>query len=689
MKTLFFAEKPSVAKEYKTLLEQLELQSFQTKEGYFESDKYYITWGYGHLVTLGQPDDYGWGDWTIENLPMLPTEWKYIVKNDGGAKKQFKIIKDLLSKSATVVNGADPDREGELIFRLILHLSSKNSIPQFRFWNRSLTFEDLKDAWIKKKPGSEYNLLYAAANCRQRADWLIGMNLSRAYSLKSDVRGISVGRVQTPTLAMIVERDLDIENWKQSFFSTLVAQWLNIQLNYVGEDPNTTGIIEFISAGEISHAKSLQAQLVDTQAQVVKYDSKQKLEQPPVFFNLADLQKAANNKYKITAEQTLNAAQSLYEKKILSYPRTDCNYLTEEMYEGSMKLLKKIIEPSQLPFITSEQPRSFNSSKVTAHTALVLVSTPGPDQITATEDKIYSLVRERFIEAFGTPKTYTESTLLINCKGHYFYTAHKHTTDKGYLNLFNTKDEEQNTSSFPTNIEIGLNAPISNVSLQEKERTKPKHFTESTLLSAMENCSKKLEEKDLREALKSAQGIGTPATRSNIIEGLKKRQYIEEQKGSLISTPKGKSLIHVVDENVASPIMTAQWESKLSDIEHGTLNWKSFYDDITSFTSSTVSTVLNSHKDQVQITRNTKPLQKCLKCKDETLSITPAGAFCKNEQCAFKLYKKQFGKTLTDTQFNNLLIKKDAGKIKLKSKVGKEYSAHIILDNTFNVTLKF
>lgn len=690
MKTLFFAEKPSVAKEYKTLLEQLESQSFHTKEGYFESDKYYITWGYGHLVTLGQPDDYGWGEWTTDNLPMIPSEWKYLVKHDSGARKQFKTIKELLSKSSAVINGADPDREGELIFRLILHLSGNNNKPHLRFWNRSLTFQDLKDAWIKKKPGQEYNSLYAAANCRQRADWLIGMNLSRAYSLKSEVKGISVGRVQTPTLAMIVERDLEIENWTQAFFSTLSVDWNSISLNYVGTDPNSTSTIEFITEAELQSAKEISSLLQNSEAQVTKYEAKERLEHPPVFFNLADLQKAANNKHKLTAEQTLNAAQSLYEKKILSYPRTDCNYLTEDMYEGSIKLLKEIIEPSQKEYIATEQPRSFNSQKVTAHTALVLVSIPGQITMSKHEEIIYSLVRQRFIDAFGKPKKYLESTLQVLSKGHYLYASHKYTTDPGYLNLFKREQNDNSAqTAFPTNIQIGQRGPISNVRLTQKERTMPKHFTESTLLSAMENCSKKLTEKDLRDALSSAEGIGTPATRANIIEGLKKRQYIEENKSFLVSTPKGRSLIKVVQPEIASPIMTAKWESKLSEIESGKINWKEFYEGIVDFTNKSVLLVLDSSSNDLQIVKNTKPLQNCKKCKKETLLVTPSGAFCKDDQCGFKLFKKLYGKTLTDTQFNNLLMKGNSGKVKLKNKAGKEYSASLVLDHNYNVTLNF
>lgn len=687
MKTLFFAEKPSVGREYKDMLEQCESQSFTKHDGYFESEKYYITWGFGHLVSLADPSEYGWGEWSLNNLPMLPEQWKYVVKDDAGAKKQFKTVVDLIKKSNVVVNGADPDREGELIFRLIVHLSGNNSVTQQRFWNRSMTMKDLVAAWKSKKSGQEYNNLYAAANCRQRADWLVGMNLSRAYSIKSGVKGISVGRVQTPTLAMIVNRDREIENWTRAFFTELHIKWNSLDLAYVGSNPESKSILEFIEEGEKKYIEELAAALRGESASVSLFQTNTKTQHPPLMFNLADLQKEANKSYKLTADQTLQAAQALYEKKLLSYPRTDCNYLTADMYDDCKELLNKVISIPQNQHISDQLPKSFNSEMVTAHTALIPVSVPGTE-LSGNERVIYSLVLERFITAFGRAKIINVTNLQVRAGEHYFNLTHNFTTDPGFEMLF-PRDREEKNFPFPSSLSNSSTGNIEDVKIVEKERTKPKHFTESTLLSAMENCAKTIADESLRGALKEAEGIGTPATRSAIIEGLKKRGYIIEQKNNLISTEKGRSLIDVVSPQVASPELTAVWESMLSDIEQGKIKWAAFYDDICGFTKNVVQDVISAEGQTIRISSAENQKLKCPKCSDQQLMINKGGAFCKNDSCGFKLFKTQFGKPLSDTAFNKLLTKGSSGKQKLKNKTGKEYTAEIIMDAQFNITLKF
>ncbi len=671
----FIAEKPSVAKEFVKLLTELENQSFSQKDGYFESQKYFITWCFGHLVTLAEPSDYGWSEWGMNKLPMIPTEWKYIVKNDSGVKKQFNTIKFLLGKSDTIINGADPDREGELIVRLLIHLAGSTSKPLFRFWNRSMTFKDLSEAWLNKVDAKSYNNLYSSASCRQRADWLIGMNLSRAYSMKSNVKGLSIGRVQTPTLAMIVERDLEIENWKESFFTEIQTDWKDIKFNYIGD--NIEGkTVEFITDNEQLNASNLVLKLKDKAADLISLNTKDEKGNPQLFYNLADLQKDGNNVYGYSADKSLSLVQSLYEKKILSYPRTDCNFVTEDMYQECHALMLELNDnDSFLMKLNPSLPLSFNSKKVTAHTALIPVANKD-NTLSQDEINIFNLVKDRFICAFGTPKITSVSVLIVkeSISNSYFKTTHKHVVNLGWEVYLN---KEISSTPFPNNININDVDLLKNVSLIKKERSKPKYFTEATILTAMENVSKNITEEELKDVLKK-NGIGTPATRGNILEQLKKREYISVNKKQLISTEKGRSLILVVNDKIKSPTMTAQWEKQLSEIESGEINWKLFYNNIVEFTSEVVNDVKTG--EDLKITTSYNKLNICPDCKKEALKINKGGAFCSKEEggCDLKLFKKQFGKELSDKSFSDLLQKRKTSLQKLKSKVGKPYEAILI-----------
>lgn len=682
MKTLFIAEKPSLAKEYKSLLEKNLNQSFSQKDGYFESSQFFISWCFGHLVTLGDPAAYGWEEWSIENLPMIPEQWKYQTKGDSGAKKQFNTLKKLLSQSSEVINGADPDREGELIVRLVLHLSGKTKLPQKRFWARSLTHKDLTTAWNTMKSAKEYNNLFSSASCRQRADWLVGMNLSRAYSIKSNVRGVSIGRVQTPTLNMIVERDLEIENWKQSFYQEIHSVWMETELKYIGTEPNGN-IVEFINDQEKNQAQRIVQELQGNEFKTHSLKPTTKIQHPPLFYNLADIQKDANKAFGYTADKTLSLVQSLYEKKLLSYPRTDCNYVTEDMRQECSQLLQQLISDEfDTSLINSESPKSFNSKKVTAHTALIPVSVADLTKLSSDEVKIYNLAAKRFIVAQLIPSESLATELVISDNKHYFKTTHTELKTPGFKSYLS---EENKSTPFNSSITDSTSSKLDKVEIVEKERQKPKHFTESTLLSAMENCSRRVEDDELKDVLKRVEGIGTPATRSGTIETLKRRSYIEQKGKNLISTEKGRSLISFVDVKIKSPELTAQWESLLHDIEHGTADWKPFYNDIVKYTKEVVTDVLNTETLEI-VTKENKQHQ-CPKCNESTLKINKAGAFC--DPCDFKFWRKQFGKTLSDKAFNDLLYKGKTSKMKFTSKNKKKYDARLTRNNDFNVELSF
>ena len=690
MKTVIITEKPSVAREVMPVIEKVENQSFQKRDGYYESNDFYLTWCFGHLVTLADPSEYGWSEWNVENLPMIPENWKYSVKNDSGAKKQFNTIKSLLSKSDTAVNLADPDREGELIFRLVIHLCGQTKMPQERMWNRSLTFDDLKSAWTNRSSGSDYNNLYSAANCRQRADWLIGMNLSRAYSLRSGVKGLSIGRVQTPTLKMIVDRDLDIENWKQSFYSILKTTLEELEFSYVGIDPSLNDVVEFISDTEKVNLQKLFDELKSKSTAVLNHhDSKKKLQYPKVLYNLADLQKDANSILSMSAQETLATAQSLYEKKILTYPRTDCNYLTDEMYPECKELLGEIVlsdlSATAFDHISEEAPKSFNSKKVTAHTAIVPTTfLKDRSSLSKVEADIYQLVLKRFVNTFGKPKQLITYTSQMNIDGHYFKNTTTQTLYHGYENIYGDYSETTNIP-FPK-LSEGESYEFKNLNVDQKERTKPKRFTEASIISAMQNCSRTILDEELKDALNDAEGIGTPATRASIIESLKKRGYILLKKKSLISTDKGRSLISAVVEDISSPKLTANWEKMLSGIEDGSVKWADFYNRIVNFTKENTTTVLES---EVKIKGTNSDQHKCPKCNETSVVINKGGAFCQNEACNLKLFRSQRGSKLTDASLISLLTKGNTRFLKFKNKQGKEYKASIVLDEKWNLNLKF
>lgn len=685
MKTLLIAEKPSVAKNFVEFLSKHQQEHFSKKDGYYESTNYYVSWFFGHLVALSSPEKYGWTEWTLTTLPMIPDTWKYEVMDNSGAKKQFKTIKSLFSKTNDVINGTDPDREGELIFRLVTHLLSKTNIPTRRLWANDFTYEGLVKSWDSIKPASHYDSLYAAANCRQRADWLIGMNMSRIYSIITKTKGLSVGRVQTPTLAMIVSRDLEIQNWTKSFYSllSLKTEIKNkiYDFVYVGTD-KTSKAQTYVTEAEINELNDLKDSLSLEQLKLNDVATDSKTTAAPLMFSLSDLQKEANKLFGYSADLTLSTTQKLYENKFVTYPRTDCNYLPDDSYTDSYQLLQEFIDQEQLQFILTTPPKTFNTSKVTAHTAITPTNHL-PTSLNKEESNIYDLIKTRFILSFGVSKKTTSFNLYISNKQatHYFYKQINVVNDYGFENLFNETRLEQ--------FSIDVNESIKFISFEqtEKERTKPSYYNEATLLTAMENCSKLIDDKELKVVLKDNEGIGQPSTRANIIQTLKKRDYILLKGKNLISTDKGRSLIKLVSPEVSSPIMTASWESQLSKIESREMNWKVFYDSITDFTKETTLKITKLDLDLI-VSDDSLSFQKqsvyyqCPSCKNKTVVINKFGAFCENKEiCEFKLFRKQFKKSITDKNIIELLTKKKTSAITFKSKANKPYKASLVLVN--------
>jgi len=662
------------------MLTEAENQRFGAKNGYYQSEKYFVSWCVGHLIALDEPTTYGW-EWSLDQLPMIPEKWKYHVVPR--VKKQFNVVKALMAKSNEIINGTDAGREGELIYRLVVLKAGANKKPQFRLWANDMVIESLVKSWRNLEPASNFNNLYAAANVRQKADWLVGMNLSRGYSLGTGIRGLSVGRVQTPTLALIVQRDAEILNWKQKFYKEVECLWNGLKLKLVNDEGETA-----YEENDPTLAATAN-ELLGAIGTAKKVLERKKQTKAPKLFDLLDLQKEGNNKHGFTAQQTLSLAQGLYEKKLISYPRTDSNYLTDEMLSETYGLLNQIASQEQKGSLYSEEKISvFNNKKVTDHYAII-PTTETPQRLGDKEKKIYEIVLKRFVQAFGKPHIYLSTDIIVAAAGHKLKANFRKDIDKGWKALFNEKSTEEGQST-SRKIAEGDRASIKEAKVLTKEVTKPAHYTESTLLTAMKTCGRNVDDKELATALRQTEGLGTPATRASIIEILKKREYINTVGKKLIATERGNSLIALVDDKVKSAEFTGMWEARLKKIEAGEYSWKKFMAEIedyvkgltAGFESLDASGLSGLQKKQ------DKPI-KCPKCSQITMKIKKPAAFCDNESCKTTVWRKQFGKSLSDSQLNSLVLKGITGKLSLKSKAGQKYSAQVKLNNEMSGELVF
>ena len=553
---LVIAEKPSVSLSIAKVI-----GAKNKKDGYYEGNGYRVSWCVGHLIQMANPDAYDekYAKWNIDDLPIIPSEYQYEVAK--ATKKQFNTLKKLMNDKEidTVINACDAGREGEAIFRLVyLQASCKKKMK--RLWISSMEDSAIKDGFDNLKDGKDYDNLFESAHARAIADWLVGMNISRLYSCLYK-QNYSVGRVQTPTLSMIVKRDDEIANFKKEKYYT-------VELELTGFTLSTERIDSLEVAEQLKN-------LLENRIEITDVIQKEKVTKPDLPFDLTTLQRECNKYFGYSAKQTLDYAQSLYEKKLITYPRTDSRYLTEDMITS---MINNILGKND--FDTERIKVVFNSKKVTDHHAVIpTVSSLSEDisKLPESEAKVYRLISNKFHASVGYPLTQNTTKIVAEFDGFEFTSTGKVIKEEGFTKYLKEYKSKKNEESVLPEVNVGDVLEIKEKQIKEKYTQPPKHFTEDTLLKAMELAGSDALEKGVEV---EREGLGTPATRAGIIENLIYKEFIERDKKNLIATPKGKSLIEIVADNFKSAEMTAQWEMELSEIAQGKSSKEEFLEKI-------------------------------------------------------------------------------------------------------------
>jgi len=605
------AEKPSVAREIAKVL-----GANSQHDGYLEGNGYQVTWTFGHLCTLKEPQDYcpQWRPWSISALPMIPDRFAIKLIPNQGYEKQFHVIERLMQAADSIINCGDAGQEGELIQRWVMQ-KAKAKCPVQRLWVSSLTEESIREAFANLRPQDDYQSLYEAGLCRAIGDWLLGMNATRLYTIRfSPRRGsvLSIGRVQTPTLAMIVRRHFEIKRFVPEKYWVLSTLYRGVVFT------STKGKIkvkseELREKGEVDATNDLMAQNAELVSrlkaedfEVTSVEQKAGTEAPPRLFDLTSLQVECNKKYSLSADDTLRHIQSLYEKKLTTYPRVDTTYLSDDIYAKCPTILQGIKPYAALvqPLMGKRLKKSkkvFDTSKVTDHHAIIPTGVdPSTVGLSMDEKRVYDLVARRFISVFYPDCRFSTTTVTGNVDTVEFKATGKQILDEGWRVLYGGKPETSESADKPDSddkeqtlpdFKKGEHGPHE-PSLTEKQTTPPKPYTEATLLRAMETAGKTVDNEELRDALK-ANGIGRPSTRAAIIETLYKRQYISKVRKSLEPTPTGIALIGVIQEELLkSAELTGQWEKKLRDIEAHKYSAAQFIDELKQQTAQLVQQVV-------------------------------------------------------------------------------------------------
>jgi len=665
---LVLAEKPSVAMSLSKVI-----GANQRGDGYMEGNGYLVSWCVGHLVELSQPEAYDekYARWKYDDLPILPEHWQYQVS--ASTKKQFGILKKLMQRKdvESLICATDAGREGELIFRLVYQQAGCKK-PVERLWISSMEDSAIREGFQKLRPGTEYDALYEAALCRERADWIVGINATRLFSCLYG-QTLNVGRVMTPTLAMVVMRDAAIRAFKSEPFYSAELKFRDFQAG--GERMK-----------EKAEAEKLVAECCQAGSAIItKVEQKEKSEKPPALFDLTSLQREANRQLGFTAQQTLDYTQALYEKKLVTYPRTDSRYLTADMAPLVPELVSVIQQSFQ---IQSDAPapvnaaQVINSKKVTDHHAIIPTKTAAGYDISSLpsgEQAILTMLAVRLICAVGTPCRYAETIVEAECADQKFRTKGKTVTEMGWRQYAEktSEDAEKHAEEgdFPE-LSEGMILELAGVDLKEGKTSPPKRFTEDLLLSAMESASS-----DEFPAGVERKGIGTPATRAAIIEKLVQKGFIErrgdKKKKYLCSTDKGNALVTVVPEQIQSPSMTADWEEKLLKIEHGEYDSDAFMGEISSMVSGLVKTYEAVKGADVLMQPERKVIGSCPACGSDVCE-TAKGWFCRDKSCKFALWKENrffqtLGKQMTEELAKQLVNQGKARLIHCYSRKSNRY----------------
>lgn len=724
------AEKPSVARDIAAVV-----GANTKRDGYFEGNGYAVTYAFGHLVTLAEPEEMNpqWGKpWRIAQLPMIPTEWKYRITDKASA--QFSVIKKLFSDANTseIICATDAGREGEHIFRLIYKLSGSKK-PVERLWISSLTAEAIKDGLSKLRPSREFDNLAAAATARSQADWVVGLNFTRAYTTMNR-QLCTIGRVQTPTLALIVERQNTIDSFKSTpFYEILVTFEPGFIARYItpGSDPQTKLNDKTIAKDIV---KAITPIKTGTVASVITSEKKTKA---PALYDLLTLQKEANKRFGYTAQETLDIAQKLYEEfKLISYPRTESRHLSNDMVDQlpgvltavlkspttSQKakdaFLKEGIKPGS---ITTAQlkPRLSKSyvddTKLTDHHAIIPTPKLPPADLPEKQKNVYQLVATRFMSIFLPAEVRDETTAIIKILEHSFRARGVVIKDPGWTIIepkaadSDKKEKEKDKESAEESQQLPVLTQSQQVEkrkedLKERKTNPPKPYDDSSLLTAMKNAGQELDDEDLASYMKQ-RGLGTPATRAAIIERLLQTGYVERSKKSLLPTEKGKSLIGQVHSDLKDIALTASWEQRLADMQDGKLALNIFEDDIGTFVRRILPDVTSSPALMSTVTTGANPgapgdpttveggIAACPQCKSGVVRETPKGAGCNRwrEGCTFSVWREVAGKALSDAQLKELIVKGRTKVIKgFKKKSGSgTFEAKLVLNEEFKVKLEF
>ncbi|MBS1740468.1 MULTISPECIES: type IA DNA topoisomerase [Weeksellaceae] len=680
------AEKPSVAREIASLL-----GATDKKDGYITGNGYQVTWAFGHLVGLAMPEDYGLSGFQKEALPILPNPFLLTVRKvrkekayvpDSGAVKQLKIIEQVIGRCDSIIVATDAGREGELIFRYIYEYL-KCGKPFQRLWISSLTEKAIKQGFDNLKPGSDFDGLYRAGQGRSQADWLVGINASQALSIAG--RGLySLGRVQTPTLALICKRYLENKNFT-------VKKYWQIQLEHRKE---------FTDFKSLSKTKWDDKKLADDTlksveragaATVTAVETKTVTEQPPLLFDLTGLQKEANKRLFLTAEETLNIAQSLYEKKLITYPRTGSKYIPEDIWAEIPALVRSLEARASCKEAVGKlkwgrfNKRIVNDVKVTDHHGLLITETI-PSALPSNEEAIYDMIALRLLEALSQACTKEITDVTLQALHYDFAMKGSKIIEAGWRGIKRSfNDEESEPVQELPELKAGDELKIKSAEVLEKKTKPPVLYTEADLLSAMENAGKEIANEDGRKALQGI-GIGTPATRAAIIETLFKRDYIRRDKKSLVPTEKGLQVYEAVkDKRIADVAMTAEWEMALQKIENNEADAKGFHQSMEAYTSSVTQELLS-----ISIASQNHPDLTCPKCGTHKLLIRDKVVKCPDEACNWLQFRNVCGVQLSIADIESLVNKRKTSLIKgMKSKAGKKFDAFIILKDNCESSFEF
>jgi len=686
------AEKPSVAREIAAIV-----GATKKEDGYLSGNNYLVTWAFGHLIALAMPEDYGIKSFVRENLPIIPETFKLIprqvkdgkeYKPDGGALKQLKIIKDVFEKSDRIINSCDSGREGEAIFRYIYSYLNCNK-PVDRLWISSLTDKAIRDGLQNLKPGSDYDNLYQAAKARAEADWACGLNSTQALSVAAGSGVYSLGRVQTPTLAMICKRFLENKNFVSTPFWQIRIQTekSNVQFHAMSREKYENKEI----------ANEIFQKLKGNDLKVESVETKEVNQEPPLPYDLTALQKQANIKYGFPADKTLSIAQKLYESKLTTYPRTSSSYIPTDVFDEIPELIKSLENHPRFGACAASMEnaalniRCVDSSKISDHHALIITGN-NADSITGDEKTVYEMIAGRMLEAFSKKCVKDATTIVLSSKETIFEAKGSVIKQAGWRAVFGEKEETGEEADALPELMQGGTLPVINTEFLEKQ-TKPKApHTEATLLGAMESCGQEVIDEAEREAIKDS-GVGTPATRAAIIETLFARGYVAREKKSLIPTEKGLLVYETVkDKQIADVAMTGQWENALSQIENGKMPPETFKKAIEVYTRQITNELLNIPKNAFPSVekRETAESVICPKCKKLQLRFYPKVVKCPDENCGFAVFRSVADKQLTDSQITELVAKGKTGIIKgFKSKAGKSFDAALKIDENLKIIFQF